>query len=61
MYVQNATSILSLPVPVAIRITNIDVETFVPDAVQVTCFMSHCTIPFTYENGMITTTQLTES
>jgi hypothetical protein len=37
MYMQNATSILSLPVPVAIRITNIDVETFVPDTIQVTC------------------------
>jgi hypothetical protein len=58
---QNATSILSLPVPAAIRITNIEVETFVPDTIQVTCFTSHCTVAFICENGAFTTIQLTES
>jgi len=61
MYMQNATSILSLPVPVANRITNTELETFVPDTTQVTRFASHCTVAFTYENAMFRTIQLTES
>ena len=57
MYMQNATSVLSLLVPIAIRTTNIEAETFVPDTIQVTCFTSHCTVAFTYENGTFTTIQ----
>jgi len=42
MYMQNATSILSLPVPVAIRIINIEVENF--RSVHYTRYMFHVSL-----------------